>query len=159
MLPQNTSNKLPKSLKWYALARLILLLFVISLPFIIFDKNAWLSIFYPILLFLGLPIWIYVILSYKFVSFVIAENVITINSGIIFKRSNTMAFDRVQNTDNSRGPLSMLFGLSKLSIWTASPSQIHIEKGRSKNRPEGTLWLKTVDADELKNFILGKKHS
>ncbi|HEY4509736.1 hypothetical protein A2963_04920 [Candidatus Roizmanbacteria bacterium RIFCSPLOWO2_01_FULL_40_13] len=159
MLPLNIPNKLPKSLKWYVLTQLVLLFFVLSLFGIFFDKNAWFAVFYFALLFLGLPIWIYVMISNKFISFVITENTITINSGIVFKRSNTIAFDQVQNADNSRGPLSTFFGLSKLSIWTASPSQMHIEKGRSENKPEGTLWLRTVDADELKDFILSKKHS
>jgi len=44
-----------------------------------------------------------------------------------------------------------------LKIWTASPSQIRINKGNSRNLPEGQMWLETLTANSIKDFILSKK--
>lgn len=133
MLPLNTQNKLPESLWRYTLARisLIFVIFSLLLIFVLFsflDKNIWLSLSYVIFFFFcSLLVLAYTIFSYKFISFVITESAITINSGIVFKRSNTIPFNKTQNIDISRDPLITFFGLSKLDIWTSSPSQIKIE--------------------------------
>lgn len=157
MFQLNTENKLPQSIKWYALVEMVLLFLLFSLPFIFFGKNIWFSIFCFPFIFFGLPIWTYSVVSLKFTSFIITEDNITTNSGILFKNSKTISFDRIQNSNTSRGPLSGLFNLSKLNIWTASPSQIRIERGKSDNKPEQFLWLKTGDANWLKDFISKKK--
>jgi uncharacterized membrane protein YdbT with pleckstrin-like domain len=153
MFKINTENKLPLSLRWYVLAKIALLFFIFSLIFIVFGKNIWLYTFFFLFVFFGLPLWLYLIFSFKFVSFLITENTITISSGIFLKKSETISFDKIQNCNTSRGILSKIFNLSKLNIWTASPSQIHIERGNSSNNPEQFLWLNVEDADWLKNFI------
>jgi len=153
MFETNIENKLPLSLKWYALVKIALLFFIFSLIFIVFSKSIWLYIFFFLFILFGLPVWIYLMLSLKFISFVITENTITISSGIFFKNSKTISFDKIQNCDTSEGILSKMFNLSKINIWTASPSQIHIERGNSSNKPEQFLWLNVEDAHWLKNFI------
>lgn len=155
MLPLNSINKLPSNLKWYVLTKLLLILLLVSLLFL--SSNNWISITWSLFVLFVLPIWIYNVLTFKFTSYTITENLITINSGIFFKRSLTIPFDNIQNSDCSRGPLSTLFDLSKIKIWTASPSQVHIQKGNSINVPEGELWVGTSTANAIKDYILSKK--
>lgn len=152
MPPLNTPNVLPANLKWYALVKVILIFMAISAPAVLFD--SWITFYFTILLSLGFPIWVYLALSYRFVTYILSENKLTIHSGIIFKRSLTIPFSTIQNSDCSRGPLSSMFDLSSLKIWTASPSQIRTEGGRSQNRPEGQLWLQTATANSIREFIL-----
>jgi membrane protein YdbS with pleckstrin-like domain len=157
MIPLNTPEKLPTGLKWYALAKLVAVLFLISIVFMFFGENVWWPMFLFMLFIIGLPVWIYAILSYKYVSFVVAENTLTINSGIFVKHSNAIPFNQVQNATNTKGPLASLFGFSKLNIWTASPSQIQVQRGNTDNKPTGMLVIKFTDAEWLKGFILGKR--
>jgi len=49
-----------------------------------------------------------------------------------------------------------MFKVSRLSIWTASPSQVIINKGTSQNIPEVILNIDSVDANWLKDFVLSK---
>ncbi|OGG65226.1 hypothetical protein A2929_01565 [Candidatus Kaiserbacteria bacterium RIFCSPLOWO2_01_FULL_45_25] len=147
----NTLNNLPNNLKWYALIKLLLILLLISIPFTF--AGEWLNFYWSAFILFILPIWIYLVLSYKFTSFIVSDKTLTINSGILFKRSISISFDQIQNTDSSRGPLSSAFGISRLKIWTASPSQLRINQGNSNNKPDGLLWLLTTESIALKDFI------
>jgi len=155
MPPLNISNPLPTNLKWYALSKIAIP--VLPLAFVLMSNQAALAGLFSFVVVFLLPIWLYVVLSYKFTSYVITESLITINSGILFKRSHTIPFTQVQNTNSSRGPLSSAFGLSHLEIWTASPSQIVISKGKSSNKPDFEIWLDKAQAQEVKEFILSRK--
>jgi uncharacterized membrane protein YdbT with pleckstrin-like domain len=101
-------------------------------------------------------VFVYFLLYYKFLSFVVENDKITINSGIIIKRSNSILFDKVQNVENVRGVLARLFGISKVSIWTSSPEQIRVYHKETIYKPAGRLELTITDGGWLKNFILGK---
>ena len=158
MITLNTPTKLPPSLKWYTLAKLAVIFFIIPLPFILLGNNTvLLTLFFSLVIFIALSIWLYTVILYSYVSFVVGENMITINSGIFVKQSNTISFGQVENVTSTKGPLAALFGFSKLNIWTASPSQIHVQSGNSNNKSAVLLWLKTADAEWLKNFILEKR--
>ena len=155
MPPINETTQLPKILKWYVFTKIVLALFLVSILLIAMPN--WSNLFFSMLVFIGLPIWIYKVLSYKFTTFLLNDNSLTINSGILFKSSLTIPFKQVQNSTSSRGPLSNLFSISKLNIWTASVSQIQISKGNSNNRPDGQLWLSTDQAILIKGYILNRK--
>lgn len=155
MPPLNSRQYLSSKLQWYVLVKMLLVLLIVS-P-LIPSSGVWFQTFLSLFLGIVLPIWIYLVISYRFISYAVGERSITINSGILFKRSRTISFSNIQNSDSSRGPLSSIFGLSRLKIWTASPSQIRIREGNSKNIPEGQIWLETQTADSIKNFVLSKK--
>jgi uncharacterized membrane protein YdbT with pleckstrin-like domain len=158
MIDLNKPNKLPPKIKWYVLTKIVLLLFLICSPLLLFGKSNWfVGVFLFFLFFVGLPLFIYLLLYYKFISFVVENDKITINSGIIIKRSNTISFDNVQNVENIRGILYRIFGLSKVNIWTSSPQQIEVKKKETIHKPTGTLELTIDDGEWLKNFILSKK--
>ena len=85
------------------------------------------------------------------------DGALTINSGIFVRRSNAISFAQIQNISNTTGPLAGIFGLSELHVWTASPSQIRVQKGITEHRPTGMLWLEAANAEWMKNFILEKR--
>ena len=156
MINLNTPTKLPPIIKWYILTKIVLLFFLASFPFLLINKTWFFSFFLIVIIFIGLPTFIYFLLYYKFLNFVVDNDKITINSGIIMKRSNSISFDKVQNVENVRGILARLFGISKVSIWTSSPEQIQVYKKETVHRPTGSLYLTVADGDWLKSFILGK---
>ena len=157
MLPLNVPLKLPGALKWYALVKVALIFFLVTSPLLLIsNKSMWFNVYLLLMLFIGLPLWIYDVLSYRATSVTVGENVLTINAGIIFKRSTAIAYNQVQSATANKGPLASLFGISRLNVWTASPSQIVIQDGNSANRPIGALWLQSANSEWLKNFILSK---
>ena len=149
MINLNTPTKLLTKLKWYWLVKILIL---ILLPAIF-----WRPLFWILTIFFGLPIYIYLLLFYNSISFTVEENKITINEGVIIKKSKSIPFNMVQNVENIKGILHRIFGLSTVKIWTASPEQIRTYKGQTEHKPDGILDLIAEDGDWLKNFILNKK--
>ena len=117
-----------------------------------------------ILILLGVFLPCYSIFWYLTFSFMVSEQGITINSGVLFRSSRTIDFNKVQNVDNTRGPLQMMFGLTGVNIWTASQDQLRfstvtiggIPRTRASARPDGKLYLSGQDADYLKDYIAKK---
>lgn len=158
MIELNTPNKLPPKVKWYNLTKIILLILVASFPFLLINKGAWfLGFFLFFVFFVGLPAFVYFLLCYKFLTFIVENDRITINSGIIIKRSKSIPFDKIQNVDNVRGILARLFGISEVNIWTSSPEQIQVYQKETVHKPAGSLELNVADGERLKNFILSKR--
>ncbi len=155
MISLETTNKLPKNLYYCSLSKIAAVIFLISL-FSGMANNAILATFLALMIVIGGPIFLYIALSYKYISFVVDKTKIVINSGIIFKKSIAIPFDRVQNVDCNKGPILGLFGLSKINIWTASPNQISIQGKNSSSNPDGILIIPTEDAQWLQNFVLNK---
>jgi uncharacterized membrane protein YdbT with pleckstrin-like domain len=148
MINPNIPTKLPEKIKPYWLTKIILLL----LPFLFFPPA-----FLILIIFLGLPLFLYLLLWYECFNFIIEENKITINSGIIIKRSKSIPFGTIQKVENIQGIMHRLFGLSRINIWTSSPEQIRTHKGTSIHRPDGRLDLLLEDGEWLNNFILDKQ--
>ena len=157
-MPLNAVLKVPSKLKWFVLAQLLLVLFVISLVIAVFGGlSAGVGVFVFFTMLVVIPIWLYKIAALNCVSFTVTDGTLTINSGIFTKRSCAISFTQIQNVATTRGPLTAMFGLSELSVWTASPNQIRVEKGNTHHRPTGLLWLETANAEWMKNFILEKR--
>lgn len=112
------------------------------------------------LLAFGLPLValitaMYPILYYFLFTYQITEQTITVNSGVLFRQYETINFSRVQVIDNERNPILMLFGITRVEVWTASPDQLITTAGMSAQpRPDATLLLSKNDAEELKSFVL-----
>lgn len=155
MISLETTNKLPKNLYYCSLFKLTTVMFLISL-FGGMASNAILATFLALMIVIGGPIFLCVAISYKYISFIVDKTKIVINSGIIFKKSIAIPFDRVQNVDCNKGPVLGLFGLSKINIWTASPNQISIQGKSSSSNPDGILIIPIDDAKWLQSFILNK---
>lgn len=164
MIKINNLTKLPKEVKLYWLFKIILLMVfpflfsLVSLLVILKLKFLFLLvIFLGFFLFIVLPIVFLLLLYYKFFSFLLEEDKITINYGLVVKHSKSIPFQTIQKVENVRGILDSFFGLSKVNIWTASPEQINVYEGTSGHKPEASLFLLIKDGEWLKNFILRKR--
>jgi uncharacterized membrane protein YdbT with pleckstrin-like domain len=114
------------------------------------------------LFFVGIPLLFYIFLYIKNFSFVFDQEKITVNSGILIKRSKTISFKNIQSVETITGIVEKFFNISRLEIFTASPQQIFSLEGqekRAKHLPDVTLYLLIEDAQFLKDFILEKKPS
>jgi uncharacterized membrane protein YdbT with pleckstrin-like domain len=156
MINLNTPNKLPKKVKWCALTKLTLTIFLLSSPFLLFSTVVWFPIFILLIIFLVIPVFLCLAVFYNLISFIVENDRLTINSGVFTKRSKSITFDKIQNITNVGNIVDRIFGLSWIKIWTASPSQINIRNGDSQNKPDMVLWLNKDDSEWLKQFILDK---
>jgi membrane protein YdbS with pleckstrin-like domain len=88
------------------------------------------------------------VIAIKFVGFkrrkyALREKDISYKSGVLFKKLTTVPFSRVQHIEVDEGPISRLFNLASLSIYTAGDSSDDLEiKGITKK-----------EALEIKEFI------
>ena len=150
----NISLKMPNRVKFYYLIKLILLtlfaIFLFSLPGSRIFRliMTWLIVF-----FIDVPVFIYLLLDYRNFSFIVKDNDIIVNSGILTKRSKLIPFDKIQNIDLKSGLLIRLFGLTRVNIWTSSPAQIKIRNKQSEHTPDSFITLDAEDAIWLQNFI------
>ena len=58
-------------------------------------------------------------ITYDNITFLVQDEAITINRGILYKHSLTLPFNRVQNVNILRGPLERRFGIATIFIQTA----------------------------------------
>lgn len=154
MITLNAVTHYSKQVYFREISPILIVIFLISL--LGAGSGGFFPIFFSLLYVIGIPYTIYHIVKINNISFIVNEDSITKNYGVLTKRSNTLTFDKIQNIDSVISIFSSLFNLTKLNIWTASPSQTVISKGSSQNNPDIVLTLDRTDADWLKNFILSK---
>lgn len=100
---------------------------------------------------------IHPILEYILFTYTLHPDTITINTGILFRQYETIAFSRIQTLDLERGPLLWLFGLTEVRMWTGSADQFNSGEHDLHAKPDTTLILGRDTAQELKDFISGSK--
>lgn len=157
MITINTINKYPKKVYLRYILPCFIVLFLISLTSM--DLSMFFGAFLGFSIFIGIPYSLFFFFRVGSYSFVVTENSITENYGVITKKSETVTFDKIQNIKYSSGLINRLFHLTQLNIWTASPSQTITHNGTSENEPNIFLILDTTDADWIKNYILNKTNS
>ncbi|MEI7688832.1 MAG: PH domain-containing protein [Candidatus Nomurabacteria bacterium] len=127
MVEKSIKNKIPLSYFWYAFTKLVLIIILISMPFSI--AGGGMSAFKSIFILFGIPITIYLYLSYKNFFYIIDDDKITTYRGILSKSTKTISFNTIQNVETNNGVISRIFNISEINIWTSSPSQIEIRRG------------------------------
>lgn len=95
----------------------------------------------------------YPVLHYLLLSYEVGEHAITINSGILFRQHETINYNRIQVIDNERGPILMIFGLTRLEIWTASHAG-HASSPAAVPEPDAHILLDKDTAENLMNYVL-----
>ena len=155
MITLNTKNKYP--LNFYLVIFISTFIPILIFSFICMGMyKSFFTTLFSFLIIFELPIMIYYIFKFDSVSFVVNEDKITINKGVLIKRSNTITYDKIQNIECITGMLLGMCSVTRLDLWTSSPSQVVITKGTSQNIAQGVLFLNSIDADWLKNYILSK---
>ncbi len=112
---------------------------------------------------LGVIVVVFTVLSYNLFSYAVTGANVVINSGVILRESKTIDFDKMQNVNVVRDPLLMVFGLSRIEIWTASPAQMNFSSvsvgpngqrtALPKPKPEATLVLLKDEAEMVCNTM------
>lgn len=153
MIKENVINRFNPKLKQYLMAHVIGIIVLLTLAFSLTDLSKLLRNFLILLIALALPAYGFIVLVFNHWSYLIKDNDITINSGIIFKKSKTIALNAILNVTQKQGPLMSLFGITNLGLWTASPSQLNIKNANSINSPEGVIYLSNEEAKELQEYI------
>lgn len=156
MLNEKGVNSLPAVVNYYALTKTVLLVTLLSTPFAFIGSKGWYSFWIVLLIFIGLPAFFIVYLGNRNTHFSMNDGKITIDSGIITKKSKTILLNNIQNVGLERGLLMRMFGISKVKIWTASQSQISSDKNGSSAKPDGLLFLNQIDADWLNEYLTRK---
>lgn len=151
MLNANKVYKVPDILKWYQLTSLILISFIIAFPFAL--TGSYLNAFKIILIIFVLPVWIFLLIDNRAISFYFDENKLTITKGIFFKKITSIPYTNIQNITIKSGMLLAVFDLSTIQIWTASQGQLTRKRN---NDPDGRLKLIKDDAINLNEIILQK---
>jgi len=156
MFPTKEQISIPAKVKYYAYTKFFLPIFLLSIFASMSGNTSWFSILFSMLIFIGLPVCIYISILFSSISFTVEGGKITIYSGIFTKKSKVIFFDKIQNVNCIRGPLMQMFGVSTINIWTASPEQLSFGKNGSTHTPDGSLLL-TDDLTEWLQEVITRK--
>lgn len=161
MIQLNTPTPYASDSQKYAIIKTVITLCVIILfttPLLYVGSMIFLYAVLAEIVLFGLPNVVSTLLRYRYVSFTVEEEKITVTYGVVTKQSRAVPYDKVQSVSCISGPLMRMFGISTISIWTASPSQVvyNPQIRRSVGRPDVILVLQTADAEWLKEFISNK---
>lgn len=91
-------------------------------------------------------IFIFLNLSFPLRKYALREKDISYKAGLLVKKMTTVPFSRIQHVEIDEKPISRIFGLSSLSVYTAGDSSDDLEiKG-----------IKKETAIQIKEFISSK---
>ncbi len=153
MIQTHALIKFSPKVKQYLLAHLIFFIILLTLVFSMIDIENIVRNFLLIAVILGIPAYAFIVLVYNHWSYIINDNDITINSGIIFKKSKTISLKAIQNINQKRGPIMRLFDIVSVEIWTASVSQMNVTSGKTMNSPDGVIMIGEEEAKELQEYV------
>jgi|TARA_B110000902_G_scaffold266592_1_gene354968 membrane protein YdbS with pleckstrin-like domain len=86
------------------------------------EVNAFIfPIYISFLVLFGL-ILLYSLVSFKKRKYALREKDISYKSGLLVKKLTTVPFSRIQHVETDEKPVSRIFGLSSLSVYTAGDS-------------------------------------
>lgn len=72
-------------------------------------------------------IFVYLLLSFPLREYALREKDISYKRGLLVKKMTTVPFTRIQHVEIDEKPISRLFGLSSLSVYTAGDSSDDLE--------------------------------
>lgn len=116
----------------------LILLFtgLVLLHKLVFTDNIkeYIIIIYSSFFFLFLLLFIYLKSSFPKRMYALRQKDISYKSGLFFRKLTTVPFSRIQHVELDEGPISRLFNLSSISVYTAGDSSDDLEiKGISKD--------------------------
>lgn len=91
-------------------------------------------------------IFIFLLIGFPKRKYALREKDISYKSGVIVKKMTTVPFSRIQHVEIDEKPISRLFGLSSLSVYTAGDSSNDLDVSGIKNE----------EALRIKEFISSK---
>ncbi len=154
-MEKNKLYKLSKDVLGYWLLIITFkMLFAIILAWIISANNLERFVFYIYFIISVTTILsIYKYIKFINVSFIINDNELILNYGIIIKHSKIIILSKIQNINIGQGIIEKYFNIKSIRIWTASQEQIYSSQARIKTEPALILWLKNDDINSFKSLL------
>ena len=110
------------------------------------ELKAYTVLLYTFFIIIFGFIFLYLKLGFPMKKYALRERDISYKSGLLIKKITTVPFSRIQHVEIDEKPISRLFGLASLSVYTAGDSSDDlVVKG-----------LKKEVAIQLKEFIITK---
>ncbi|MBT3740699.1 MAG: PH domain-containing protein [Polaribacter sp.] len=141
--------------KYFKVILVVYFLFFISLfiglvllhQFLFLEElKAYTVLLYTFFIIIFGFIFLYLKLGFPMKKYALRERDISYKSGLLIKKITTVPFSRIQHVEIDEKPISRLFGLASLSVYTAGDSSDDlVVKG-----------LKKEVAIQLKEFIITK---
>lgn len=156
MITQNSKLTLPQSVIFYKVIQFGITAIILGFFSSFFPEVSGYSFVGAIFIFVfGVA---YAYLSWMFFSYLISENSITINSGILFRTSKTVNFNDLESINVATGPVLMLMGLAQVKGFTSSPAQTIVSSSRNGRTqttviPDVDLILTKSDAEEIASLV------
>jgi membrane protein YdbS with pleckstrin-like domain len=72
------------------------------------------------------------VLNYKWLSFVLTDKSISIESGVLVRNSCTFRYERIQDIDTYQDPLHRMLGLKSVALWTSPPGSIRSQNQKAE---------------------------
>ncbi|MDP5093369.1 MAG: PH domain-containing protein [Polaribacter sp.] len=116
--------------------------FIVDYTKIIDISAILLDVYFSILIIFAL-IFLMQFLGFKKRKYVVREKDISYKSGLVFKKTTTVPFNRIQHLEIDQGPISRFFDLAVLSVFTAGNSSDDLKING----------LKKEEAEKIKEFI------
>lgn len=92
-------------------------------------------------------------LDYRHISFIVNDNELIFNYGILVKHSKNIALSKIQNVNVGQGMLEASFGIKSIKIWTASQEQISSRDKEIDVMPSVVLHLKNEDVESFRSLL------
>lgn len=151
MIKTNQALRFDPRYKSYLLSQLVFYIILLALAFSITNPTQFLISFFSSAMLFGIPAYIVIALVYHYRYYTINDHDLTINSGIIARRSKTIPFKSIQNIHQKQGLIMRLFKIVNVEIWTASASQMKPANASGKNYPDGLIVLSKIDAQSFQD--------
>lgn len=135
---------------WRWLGLIIINIYLIPLFFvpisIVYSVGLCIATYVIIIGISGFLLYLYTNLFYETYTFLLADDMILIEKGVIWKRKNVIPYSRVQNVNITHNPLERALGIATVHIHTAGMGMAYAE-GKVAGIPF---------PDELSEIILRK---
>jgi len=113
-------------------------------------KAQFLLRFLPLLIgTIALLVSVLAVKQYRIKAYALRDHDIAYRSGLVFRKTVLLPFNRVQHMEVSSGPLQRRFGLATLKFFTAGGSGVDLR----------IAGLATGEAEKLRGFILRRSQS
>lgn len=110
------------------------------------ETNQYIIYIYLVFILIFGSIFIYLMLSFPKRKYALREKDISYKRGLFVKKMTTVPFSRIQHVETYEKPISRVFGLSSLSVFTAGDSSDDLE----------IRGIKKETAQKIKEFISSK---
>ena len=113
-------NKIPKRASLDTVIALFITDLILYWVISVVNKDFAAGFFWIVMIYVGIPVFLYRYINLQRITYVIESDKITINKGILMKNSNTINYNLITNINIERSIGARIFGLSNVLLVTAN---------------------------------------